>query len=394
MRVLLIVMDGLGIGEAPDAAEYGDSGSNTLGHIAEAVDLRIPVLEGLGIGNLGEFRKIKKIQGHPSVIARLEELSKGKDTITGHWEMMGIVLERAFPTYPEGFPSEIIEEFERLTKRKVIGNKPASGTEIIKELGEEHLRTGSLIVYTSADSVFQIAAHEEIIPPEELYEICRIARDLLRGRHEVARVIARPFTGVPGNFKRTPKRKDFTVEPPQRTLLDLMEDRGLETVSIGKVCDIFSGRGFTEKYPMSSNRDGLERLMELYHRISHGMIFITLTDFDTLYGHRNDPLGFASALMEFDEYLGRIKDMLRPEDYLILTADHGCDPLTPSTDHSREYVPAIVYNPSLKGRFLGTLKGFFHIGATIADLFNIEWEIGGEVTVGKSLLSSDNIKNG
>lgn len=388
MRIILIVMDGLGIGEAPDASEYGDSGSNTLGHIAEAVDLRIPVLESLGIGNLGDFRGIKKVASYPSIIARLEEVSKGKDTITGHWEMMGIVLERPFPTYPGGFPEEIIKEFERLTGRRVIGNKPASGTEIIKELGEEHMRTGALIVYTSADSVFQIAAHEEIVPPEELYEICRIARKLLRNGHEVARVIARPFTGRHGNFQRTPKRKDFTVEPPKETLLDLMKDRGLETVSIGKVCDMFSGRGFTDKYPMTSNRDGLERLADLYPHMSSGLLFITLTDFDTLYGHRNDPSGFAKALMEFDSYLGKIISMLESEDYLILTADHGCDPITPSTDHSREYVPAIVYNNSIKGKALGTLKGFFHIGATIAGLFGIEW------TKGKSLLEFDKIKDG
>ncbi|MFN3739235.1 MAG: phosphopentomutase [Thermodesulfovibrionales bacterium] len=380
MRVLLVVMDGLGIGEAPDAGQYGDSGSNTLGHIAEAVELKIPVLESLGIGNLGDFRGIKKISGHPSIIARLEEVSKGKDTITGHWEMMGIVLGRPFPTYPEGFPDEIIREFERLTGRRVIGNKPASGTEIIKELGEAHLRTGDLIVYTSADSVFQIAAHEAIVSPEELYEICRIARGLLRGEHEVARVIARPFRGGPGNFQRTPKRKDFTVEPPQKTLLDLMKDRGLEIISIGKVCDMFSGRGFTEKYPMTSNSDGLESLIDIYPHMSSGLLFITLTDFDTLYGHRNDPSGFARALMEFDSYLERIIAMLEPEDYLILTADHGCDPITPSTDHSREYVPAIVYNKFIEGKELGIIKGFFHIGATIAELFEIQWK------KGKSLL--------
>lgn len=380
MRVLLIVMDGLGIGEAPDASEYGDSGSNTLGHIAETVDLKIPILESLGIGNLGEFRGIKKVAEHPSIIARLEEVSKGKDTITGHWEMMGLVLERPFPTYQEGFPEEIIKEFERLTGRRVIGNKPAPGTEIIKELGEEHLRTGALIVYTSADSVFQIAAHEEVIPPEELYEICRIARNLLRGKHEVARVIARPFRGGPGNFQRIPKRKDFTVEPPDKTLLDMMKEKGFEIISLGKVCDIFSGRGFTEKYPMSSNKDGLERLIDLYLHMSPGLLFITLTDFDTLYGHRNDHSGFAGALMEFDGYLERIISVLQPEDYLILTADHGCDPITPSTDHSREYVPAIVYNKGIKGKQLGTIKGLFHIGATIAGLFGIGWR------KGKSLL--------
>ncbi len=388
MRIILTVLDGLGIGESPDAGEYGDSGSNTLGHIAETVELKIPVLESLGIGNLGEFRGIKKVTDHPSIIARLEEVSKGKDTITGHWEMMGLVLERPFPTYPDGFPDEIIKEFERLTGRKVIGNKPASGTEIIKELGEEHLRTGALIVYTSADSVFQIAAHEEIVPPEELYEICRIARRLLRGEHEVARVIARPFKGGPGNFQRTPGRKDFTVEPPQKTLLDLMQDRGLEIVSIGKVCDMFSGRGFTEKYPMTSNRDGLEKLIDIYPDISSGLLFITLTDFDTLYGHRNDPSGFAGALMEFDDYLENIISMLDPEDYLILTADHGCDPLTPSTDHSREYVPAIVYKKFIQGKESGILKGFFHIGATIADLFGIEWK------KGESLLRFNRTKNG
>ncbi|MCX7793338.1 MAG: phosphopentomutase [Thermodesulfovibrionales bacterium] len=380
MRLILIVMDGLGIGETPDAGEYGDIGSNTLAHISEVVDLNIPVLESLGIGNLGEFRGIKKIEDHPSIIAKLEEVSKGKDTITGHWEMMGIVLEKPFPTYPRGFPPDIVREFEKLTGRKIIGNKPASGTEIIKELGDEHMRTGALIVYTSADSVFQIAAHEEVVAPDELYEICRIARELLRGEHEVARVIARPFKGRPGNFIRTAGRKDFTIEPPEGTLLDIMKNKGLKIISIGKVWDIFSGRGFTDKYSMGSNKDGMEKLIEIYKQVSHGLLFITLTDFDTLYGHRNDPEGFAEALREFDHYLEKLISVLSPKDYLILTADHGCDPLTPSTDHSREYVPAIVYNKSIKGKTLGLLKGFFHIGATIADLFGIEW------TKGKSLL--------
>ncbi len=375
MRLLLIIMDGLGIGEAPDAEEYGDRGSNTLAHIAESVDLRIPVMEYLGIGHLGEFRGIKRPE-LVSVIAKLQQLSKGKDTITGHWEMMGILLERAFPTYPQGFPPEIIMELERLTGRRIIGNKPASGTEIIKELGEEHLRTGSLIVYTSADSVFQIAAHKDIVPLDELYRICKIARGLLRGRHEVARVIARPFTGRPGEFVRTPERKDFPVEPPEPTLLDLLKDRGLEVCSIGKVYEIFSGRGFTKSLPMRSNSDGLDTLLEIYPTIHNGLIMITLTDFDTLYGHRNNPEGFAMALMEFDRYLERILNMLKPEDYLILTADHGCDPLTPSTDHSREYVPAIVYNKNIRPEDLGIKKGFFHIGATVADIFDIKWDRG------------------
>ncbi len=376
MRVVLIVMDGLGIGEAPDAQEYGDKGSNTLGHIALTVELRIPVLESLGIGALGEFRGIKRNIKHPSIIARLEEVSKGKDTITGHWEMMGIVLEKAFPTYPRGFPPEIIDEFESLTGRKVIGNKPASGTDIIKELGEEHMRTGSLIVYTSQDSVFQIAAHKEVVPLEELYEICRIARSILRGKHEVARVIARPFTGRPGEFVRTPERKDFTVQPPEPTLLERFVEKGLSVVSIGKVCDIFSGRGFTERYPMSSNRDGIRLIQEILPEFRDGLIFITLTDFDTLYGHRNYPEGFGRALMEFDSQLGRLLGLLGDEDFLILSADHGCDPVTPSTDHSREYVPAIVYNKNLKGENLGTIKGFYHIGATIAHVFGIEWNKG------------------
>jgi len=376
MRVVLIVMDGLGIGETTDAEEYGDKGSNTLGHIAQTIELRIPVLESLGIGNLGEFRGIKRNIEHLSIIARLEEVSKGKDTITGHWEMMGLVLEKAFPTYPQGFPPEIIDEFERLTGRKVIGNRPASGTEIIKELGEEHMRTGSLIVYTSRDSVFQIAAHKEIVPLEELYEICRIARSILRGKHEVARVIARPFTGRPGEFVRTPERKDFTVQPPEPTLLERLAEKGLPVASIGKVWDIFSGKGFAKRYPMNSNRDGLMTLMDIMPEFNHGLIFITLTDFDTLYGHRNDPEGFGKALMEFDFQLGRLLGLLGDEDFLILTADHGCDPVTPSTDHSREYVPAIVYNKNLLGKNLGTIRGFYHIGATIAHVFGIEWNKG------------------
>ncbi len=373
MRVIIIVMDGVGIGEMPDAGEYGDEGSNTLSHIASSQGgLNLKNLESLGIGNLGEFEGIKKIDPPQGITAKLEEISKGKDTITGHWEMMGIIVEEPFPVYPQGFPDEIIKEFESRINRKIIGNRPASGTEIIKELGEEHLKTGKPIVYTSADSVFQIAAHEDIIPLEELYEMCRIAREILKGRHNVARVIARPFKGEKGNFIRTLHRKDFTKDPPHKTMLDILKENNHNVISIGKVYDMFNGRGFTHKYPMTSNRDGMLRLIEIMKYFEEGLFFITLTDFDTMYGHRNNPHGFAKALEEFDNDLSNLIDSLNNDDYLFITADHGCDPVTPSTDHSREYVPLLLYNKNTKGRNLGIMKGFNVIAITILKLFGID----------------------
>jgi phosphopentomutase len=313
----------------------------------------------------------------------MREVSAGKDTTTGHWEIAGIIREKPFPTYPNGFPPEIIEAFEKAIGRKVLGNKPASGTAIIEELGEEHLRTGYPIVYTSADSVFQIAAHEEIVPVEQLYEWCRIAREILRGEHEVARVIARPFIGTSGNFKRTARRKDFSVPPPYPTLLDALTETGLKVVTVGKVDDIFAGRGVTFAVHTSDNRDGMQQVETLTTQGDFDFLWCTLVDFDTVYGHRNNPQGFAQALREFDEWLGNFLPKLREGDLLIITADHGNDPTTPSTDHSREYVPLLIWTPSLReGKPLGVRQTFADVASTIADWLKVEWH-----GAGKSCLS-------
>ncbi len=378
-RILLLVLDGMGIGEAPDARDFGDEGSNTLGNLCRAVGgLTLPALESLGLGNIGDFEGIKKTASPLASSGRMRELSKAKDTIAGHWEMMGIVSERPFPVYPNGFPPEIIGELERRTGRKTLGNKPASGTQIIEELGPLHMETGALIVYTSADSVFQIAAHEDIIPPEELYGICTTAREILKPPHNVARVIARPFIGPP--FKRTPRRRDFSLEPPAETVLDLLIKKGIDVVSVGKVIDMFSGRGFSSKVKTESNQDAMCKIDDLLLRGndplrggSQPLIFSTLSDFDTLYGHRNDPEGFASALKEFDTWLGNLLSLLRDDAYLFLTADHGCDPTTPSTDHSREYVPVMFYGKTLPPKDLGLRNGFLDIGATVAGLFGVRF---------------------
>ncbi len=374
-------MDGVGIGEMPDAEDYGDKGSNTLGNLSKAVGgLTVPCLQGLGLGNLGEFEGIEKNNNPLASYGIMRELSRGKDTITGHWEMMGIVSEKAFPTYPDGFPPEIINEFEKQIDRKILGNKAASGTEIIEELGEEHMKTGSPIVYTSADSVFQIAAHEDIISTEELYTICETARKILVKPHNVCRVIARPFKGASKNFIRSPKRKDFAISPPENTLLDMLRKNKIEIISVGKVIDMFAGRGFSKSIKIKDNNAGMLKVVELMGSLDRGMIFCTLTDFDTVYGHRNNPEGFARALEEFDRQLSDLILEMRDDDYLILTADHGCDPTTPSTDHSREYVPVLLYNKILPPRDLGTRDGFWDIGATIAKVFEIT-----EFKKGKSL---------
>lgn len=379
-RAVIIVMDGVGVGEMPDAAEYGDEGSNTLSNLTDAVGgLHLPCLEGLGLGNIGAFRGIGRSDRPLASWGVMEELSKGKDTITGHWEMMGIVSERPFPTYPEGFPPEIIEEFQRRTGRKVLCNRPASGTEIIKELGGEHMRTGYPIVYTSADSVFQIAAHEDVISVEELYGMCKAAREILVPPHDVCRVIARPFVGPP--FERTYRRKDFSLSPPGETLLDLMKKRGLKVVSVGKVMDMFAGRGFTEGIKAGGNDEIMEKVTRSLPSVDEGLVFANLVDFDTLYGHRNDTGGFKKALEEFDAWLSYFVPLLGEEDYLFLTADHGNDPTTPSTDHSREYVPVLFYNRKTPPRDLGMRKGFLDIGATVADIFGI-----GEFKRGRSFL--------
>jgi phosphopentomutase len=370
-RVFIIVMDGVGAGEMPDSSEFGDRGSSTLENTARAVGgLDLPFLQGLGLGNIGDIEGVPMNPKPLASFGKMSELSKGKDTITGHWEMMGIASGKPFPTYPHGFPEEIIREFERRIKRKTLCNRPASGTEIIKELGEEHMRTGCPIVYTSADSVFQIAAHEDVISVEELYGMCRTAREILVSPHNACRVIARPFVGPP--FKRTYRRKDFPLTPPGDTLLDLLRANGHKVLSVGKVIDMFNGKGFTGSVRTEGNADSYEKLGTLLSSLDAGLVFCNLVDFDTLYGHRNDPRGFADALMEFDRWLASALPDLGEDDYLIITADHGCDPTTPSTDHSREHVPLFFYNAKTPPRNLGVREGFWDIGATVSDIFGIE----------------------
>ena len=368
-RVILIVLDGVGVGELPDAAEYGDVGSNTLAHVAEAVGgLALPNLEALGLGHIGHFAGIRTMGQPDGCFGRMGQLSKGKDSTAGHWEMAGILLEEPFPTYPRGFPKEMLDLFEQASGRKVLGNRPASGTEIIQELGEEHLRTGAPIIYTSTDSVFQVAAHERVMPVEELYRMCRAARKLLKPPHQVARVIARPFIGEPGLFVRTERRRDFSVEPPSPTLLDILKRSGQLIVGIGKIEDLFNGRGLTRSIHTGNNAAGLDETVRLLKTMPRGLIFVNLVDFDTLYGHRNNPSGYAKALQVFDARLPALLDAVRPGDLLCVTADHGNDPTTPGTDHSREYVPLLLFGPRLaQGVNLGTRRTFADLGQTIAE---------------------------
>ena len=379
-RVLLIVLDGLGIGELPDADEYGDKGSNTLRNMADAVGgLNLSNLESLGLGFLGEFKGIGRPSQLKGCYGKMAEASKAKDTTSGHWEMMGVIVDKPFPTYPDGFPGEIIDAFEKAIGRKVLGNKPASGTEIIKELGPEHMRTGSPIVYTSADSVFQIAAHEEIIPVEDLYRMCEIARGLLKYPYNIGRVIARPFVGRKGSFIRTPRRKDYSVSPFKKTVLEYLIEGGMDVISIGKVKDIFAGKGVTKTVLVSDNNDAISKTIMSFNAIKKGIVWVTLVDFDTLYGHRNDFQGYAKALEDFDKRLPEIFEIIKKDDLLIITADHGCDPTTPSTDHSREYVPLLVYGPAIKkGINLGLRKSFSDIGATILDAFELKKPVEGK----------------
>ncbi|HEX3029211.1 MAG TPA: phosphopentomutase [Clostridia bacterium] len=373
-RVIIIVMDSVGMGEMPDAGKYGDIGSNTLGNISSAVGgLPLKNLQKLGLGNIDGMMGYEAESQPSGSYGRMEEKSAGKDTTTGHWEMSGIILEQPFPTFPEGFPKEIIESFENAIGTKIIGNVVASGTEIIKKLGQEHVKTGYPIIYTSADSVFQIAAHEEVIPIEKLYELCTIARKILVGKYAVGRVIARPFTGTEGNFTRTDRRRDFSLKPIQPTILDHAVEKGLKVKAVGKIEDIFSKQGITDAIHIHNNMDGVDRTIEYMKQDFEGILFTNLVDFDMLFGHRNDIMGYANALKEFDgripEILGNIKD----EDLLIITADHGCDPTTPSTDHSREYVPLLVYGKDVKqGVNLGTRSTFSDIAATVAEYLGIE----------------------
>lgn len=342
---------------------------------AEAVGgLKLPTLQRLGLGNLVAIKGVPPVKEPKACYGTMREVSAGKDSTTGHWEIAGVIRRKPFPTYPKGFPPEIIGAFERAIGRKVLGNKPASGTVIIQELGEEHLKTGFPIVYTSADSVFQVAAHEDIVPVRQLYEWCRIARDILRGDHEVARVIARPFVGVPGNFQRTPNRKDFSIPPPYPTLLDVLSEAGLNVFTVGKVDDIFTGRGIQKAFHTRDNRDGLEKVARLWGSKGFDFLWCTLVDFDTLYGHRNDPEGFAKALEEFDAWLSEFLSFVRDDELVIITADHGNDPTTPSTDHSREYVPLLVWTPRCPlGKPLGMRKTFADVAATVADAFGVSW---------------------
>lgn len=372
-RVILIVLDSIGIGELPDSHLFGDEGSNTLKNTALAVGgLNVPHLQKLGLGNLEDIKGVPPAPNAIGNYGKMAEKSRGKDTTTGHWEMMGLILDQAFPTYPNGFPADLISEFEKLIGRKVIGNKVASGTEIIKELGEEHIRTGYPIVYTSADSVFQIAAHEEVIPLEELYAMCEKARDLLKGEHAVGRVIARPFVGEKGNFIRTANRHDYSLIP-DKNVLNFIVESGQEVVSIGKIKDIYAGSGISRSYSTKNNADGMDKIIEVLKQELNGLIFANLVDFDMLYGHRNDPAGYANAIEEFDSRLPEIMANLTDEDMLIITADHGCDPTTPSTDHSREYVPLLVYGPKLKNNVnLGIRDTFADVGQTIAEYLGVK----------------------
>jgi len=379
-RVVLLIMDSVGVGELPDAGEYGDSGSNTLGNTAKAVGgLILPNLGRLGLGNIINVVGTPPAQNPAASYGRMAERSAGKDTTTGHWEMAGIILERPFPVYPDGFPPELIKLYEERIGRPVLGNKAASGTEIIKELGEKHMETGYPIVYTSADSVFQVAAHEEIIPVEELYSMCRIAREMLVGDHAVGRVIARPFTGSPGSFRRTVRRHDYSLKPPGKTVLNLLAENEIDVTAVGKINDIFVGEGISRAVPTTGNVEGIDRTLNLLSSSSGGLIFTNLVDFDMLYGHRNDPQGYAEALAELDRRMPELLDAMRDEDVAIITADHGCDPTTPSTDHSREYVPLLVYGKAVKaGVNLGIRETFADVAATVADIFGLE------ATVGKS----------
>jgi phosphopentomutase len=364
------VLDSVGIGEMPDAAAYGDCGSDTLGNIARRRPLRLPNLCRLGLGNIKPLPCLPPACEPAGSFGRCALASPGKDTTTGHWEMAGIHLDQPFPLFPHGFPREILDEFERRIARRTLGNKPASGTEILQELGAEHMRTGSPIVYTSADSVFQVAAHEEVIPLWELYKICETARAILHGPFEVGRVIARPFLGSPGSFARTPNRKDYAVPPPPGMLLDVLEDHGVLIHSVGKIFDVFLGRGIRSYSKTKSNADGMAHTIETMRSFDAGLIFVNLVDFDQQFGHRNDVEGYASALEEFDAWLPQFIAAQHPGDLAIFTADHGCDPTTPSTDHSREYVPLLVSGPRAKpGVNLGLRTSLSDIGQTVAENF-------------------------
>jgi len=382
-RVIWIVLDSVGIGPLPDAADYGDVGRNTLGHIAESRPLKIPTLVQMGLANIAPLQSLTPSTNPTAAFGKGATHSPGKDTTTGHWEMAGIWLDQAFPVYPNGFPREIIDAFEKQIGRGTIGNKPASGTEIIKELGEEHVRTGKPIVYTSGDSVFQIATHEDVVPIADLYRMCEIARKILDGPNRVGRVIARPFTGPVGNFVRTSRRHDYAVEPPKPMLLDVLKDRSIPVFGVGKIHDIYNGRGVEDYVTTTGNADGMQKLTAAARDRRRGLIFCNLVDFDMLYGHRKDVEGFAKSLEEFDALLATFLQQLGPKDLLIITADHGCDPdlRWKTTDHSREYVPILAYSPkTTAGASLGARDTLADMGQTIAVNF------GGSIPHGNSFL--------
>ncbi|PFG13702.1 phosphopentomutase [Bacillus sp. es.036] len=373
-RVFLVVMDSVGIGEAPDAEQFDDLGADTLGHIADHMNgLKMPNMEKLGLGNIRELNGVSSVEKPMAHYTKMMEASNGKDTMTGHWEIMGLHIEQPFRTFPEGFPDKLISELENRTGRKIIGNKPASGTEILVELGEEHVKTGALIVYTSADSVLQIAAHEDVVPLDELYHICEIAREMTKAEeYMVGRVIARPFLGEPGDFKRTSNRHDYALKPFGHTVMNELKDNGKDVIAIGKISDIYDEEGVTKSLRTKSNMDGMDKLFETQQMQFEGISFLNLVDFDALYGHRRDPQGYGEALEEYDERLTEVLDRMEEDDLLLITADHGNDPIHHGTDHTREYVPLLAYHKGIKEAVdLGIRDTFADIGATIADNFDV-----------------------
>lgn len=373
-RIHLVVMDSVGIGEAPDAKSFGDEGSDTLGHIAERMGgLKMPNIEKMGLSNIRPIKGISPVVKPTAHFGKLQEASVGKDTMTGHWEIMGLNIDKPFKVYPNGFPQELIQALEEKTGRKVIGNKPASGTEILDELGEEHMKTGAIIVYTSADPVLQIAAHEDVVPLEELYQICEIARELtLSPEFLVGRIIARPFLGEPGNFKRTTNRHDYALKPFERTVMNELQVAKYDVIAIGKIADIYNGEGVTESLRTKDNMDGMDKLNEVVRKPFHGISFLNLVDFDALYGHRRDPIGYGEALEAFDARLPEVLEALTNDDLLIITADHGNDPTFEGTDHTREFVPVLAYSPRFaEGTELPASETFADIGATIAENFQV-----------------------
>lgn len=377
-RVYLIVLDSFGIGHAPDAADFGDEGANTLYTITHSKEYDTPNMRKLGLSCIDGVDYLEKSDNIVGSYGRMQEASKGKDTTIGHWEIAGIVSENALPTYPNGFPKEVLDEFSKRTGREVLCNKPYSGTDVIRDYGEEHVRTGKLIVYTSADSVFQIAAHEDIVPVEELYKYCEIAREILVGEHGVGRVIARPFVGEVPNFQRTTNRHDFSLLPPRDTMLDVLQKEGYDTYGVGKIYDIFAGKGIAHTQRIQGNVDGMEKTIQLQDKDFNGLCFVNLVDFDMLYGHRNDIEGYAKAATVFDKQLGTFMERMQPQDILMITADHGCDPGFKGTDHSRECVPFLAYGEQVKkGVNMGTRKTFSDIAATILDIFGIDSRLDG-----------------